>query len=55
MVVICYRCQLGIRPTESHESHVHDRATGAPYVTYSHSGACPDKYPIPKEEAVRGS
>lgn len=53
MVLICCRCQLDVQPTDPYDSHVHDRATGAPYVTYSHSDACPDRYPIPMEEAVR--
>ncbi|WP_156726919.1 hypothetical protein [Streptomyces apocyni] len=35
-VVICCRCERAIKPDEPYEKHVHDRATGAPLVNYSH-------------------
>lgn len=43
VVLICCHCQVGIRPDEPYETHVHDRASGPPYVTYSHRGVCPDE------------
>jgi hypothetical protein len=37
---ICCRCQKGINPGEPYERHVHDRPTAAPFITFSHKGAC---------------
>jgi hypothetical protein len=39
--MICCRCDRGIMPGEPYREHVHDRASGAPLVNYSHKGGCP--------------
>ncbi|WP_156726544.1 hypothetical protein [Streptomyces apocyni] len=47
-IVICCRCGREIKAGEPYERHVHDRATGAPLVNYSHrdrDGACPWQRP----------
>lgn len=43
LVLICCRCGHSIRPGEKHDEHIHDRASGAPLVNYSHRGGCPSR------------
>jgi hypothetical protein len=42
LVLICCRCDRGIRPGEKYDEHVHDRASAGPTVMYSHR-VCPPK------------
>lgn len=40
LVLICCRCNHGIKPNEPYNKHDHDRASGPPVVTYTHR-VCP--------------
>lgn len=40
-VLVCCRCQQGIRPNERAARVDHDRPTGAPCVNHYHGDGCP--------------
>jgi hypothetical protein len=46
-VLVCCRCDQGIRPDEPAQRHDHDRPTGPMLVNYSHRDGCPPTTPAP--------
>ncbi|MGW0736969.1 hypothetical protein [Streptomyces sp. NPDC002851] len=51
--MICSRCERVIMPGEAYDTHVHDRASAAPLVIYSHKGLCPlAKTPEPSSDTA---